>query len=220
MARDKRSMRTHAGPGRGQRRARTARSATTPVEREAGASRAGRTFGALRSKIKRPTLKNNLGLTRRALVFFAVLALLALSYVNSLRTYLVQQSTMATTQQQIAERSQRASDLQRQLDRWHDPAFVKSQARTRLGWVMPGEVGYRVVDANGEVMSGTNEIEGVGASETNDLAARWWDKLATSMRHADEARTQTDTLVNAESPDGTAVDPAADADAAAQPAGR
>lgn len=170
MARDKRSMRTHAGPGRGQRRARTARSATTPVEREAGASRAGRTFGALRSKIKRPTLKNNLGLTRRALVFFAVLALLALSYVNSLRTYLVQQSTMATTQQQIAERSQRASDLQRQLDRWHDPAFVKSQARTRLGWVMPGEVGYRVIGADGTVITAGADVAGLDRQGVTDLS--------------------------------------------------
>ncbi len=186
MARDKRSMRTHAGPGRGQRRARTARSATTPVEREAGASRAGRTFGALRGKIKRPTLKNNLGLTRRALVFFAVLALLALSYVNSLRTYLVQQSTMATTQQQIAERSQRASDLQRQLDRWHDPAFVKSQARTRLGWVMPGEVGYRVIGADGTVITAGADVAGLDRQGVTDLSPRWWDRLSSSVKTADE----------------------------------
>ena len=52
--------------------------------------------------------------------------------------------------------------------------------------MVPGEIGYRVIGADGQVMSGTTEIEGVGEAQTSDLASRWWDKLAVSMRQADE----------------------------------
>ncbi len=37
------------------------------------------------------------------------------------------------------------------------------------------------------MLSGTEAIEGMGAARGNDLEARWWDRLAVSMRQADEA---------------------------------
>ena len=37
--------------------------------------------------------------------------------------------------------------LQSQVARWQDPAYVEAQARDRLHYVMPGEVGYVVLEA-------------------------------------------------------------------------
>jgi hypothetical protein len=37
-------------------------------------------------------------------------------------------------------------DLQGQVARWNDPAYVIAQARDRLIYVLPGETPYRVVD--------------------------------------------------------------------------
>ena len=36
----------------------------------------------------------------------------------------------------------------------HDPDYVRTQARERLGWVVPGETGYRVVGADGKPLGG------------------------------------------------------------------
>lgn len=45
-----------------------------------------------------------------------------------------------------AEAQAQVNELQDELDRWEDPAFIKAQARKRLSYVMPGETSYRVSD--------------------------------------------------------------------------
>ncbi len=185
MARDPRLNRQPSGPGRSTKKRPRA---TAPATASAGdlAPSAPAVAGAPKRtrRLRRPL--GNLGFTRRALVLFAVLGVLALSFAGSLRVYLVQRSELALAQQQIADRTARVESLALELERWDDPAYVKAQARTRLGWVMPGEVGYRVIDADGRVLNGSEDIEGVGSSERSDLEARWWDKLAGSVRVVDE----------------------------------
>lgn len=132
-----------------------------------------------------PGRRPNLGFTRRALVFFVVLAVLLLSYANSLRTYLSLQREMATAQQQIEQRSERIKELEDQLNRWNDDDYVRSQARTRLGWVMPGETGYRVIGRDGKVASGSTDVKGLGTGDVSELGATWWDRMAGSIVIAD-----------------------------------
>lgn len=188
--RENRLNRQPSGRGRSTQRTRTspssARSAgapATPTDPPRPSSALGRAATAA-AKLPRP---RRIGFTRRALILFGVLAVLGLSFAGSLRVWVVQNNDLATARAQIEQRTARESQLRDELERMADPAFVKAQARTRLGWVMPGDVGYRVVDADGHVLSGTEAIEGIGAARGNDLEARWWDRLAVSMRQADEA---------------------------------
>lgn len=186
--RENRLNRPPSGRGRSSKRTRAAEPAasargTTPRSTPASAVR-NSAIGRAAARIPRPTTK--VTLTRRALILFGVLALLAASFASSLRVWVVQSQDLAAAQAQIEQRTARVAELEDELSRWNDPAFVKAQARTRLGWVMPGEVGYRVIGADGEVLSGSTEIEGIGASHTSQLAARWWDKLSSSLRQADE----------------------------------
>jgi hypothetical protein len=44
--------------------------------------------------------------------------------------------------------------------RWEDPVYVRAQARDRLYYVMPGEVSYLVMDAQGVDMSDTTGTVG------------------------------------------------------------
>ncbi|WP_097677296.1 FtsB family cell division protein [Nigerium massiliense] len=188
MARDKRLTRQPTGPTRTMRRQRGARSAATPVEASefTGASAAPRgRFSALKGRLRPGGRGKGLAFTHRALILFAVLALLALSYANSLRTYLNQQATITQAQQQVTERQQRVTQLEDQLNRWNDPNYVKSQARTRLGWVMPGEVGYRVIGADGTVLTGSEESGALDRAGVTDMTPRWWDRLAGSIEAAD-----------------------------------
>ncbi|MBK8461781.1 MAG: septum formation initiator family protein [Nigerium sp.] len=126
-----------------------------------------------------------MALTRRALAVVAVLALLVFSFAGALRVWLMQSQELTVATAQIDQRRGQIAELESELTRWQDSAYVRAQARARLGWVMPGEVGYRVIGPDGEVLSGTSEIEGVGAAHSTGLEERWWEHLSTSLQETD-----------------------------------
>ena len=185
MARATRSPRSAStGPGRSTRRPRagTAASATEPdPEATVNLKSAAPAPGGVRNTL----LGLGARITGRALVLAAVVVLLGLSYASSLRIYLDQQHQLALADQQIAERTEKIADLQAELERWDDPNFVRAQARDRLGWVMPGEIGYRVVDENGEPMGGGVTIEGEQQLPAGEHDPMWWDRMWGSVQTAD-----------------------------------
>ena len=77
-------------------------------------------------------------LTARAIALTVVLLILTISYASSLRIYYAQAHDIASTKAEIAERQQRIVELEGELAKWQDAEYVKTQARQRLGWVVPG----------------------------------------------------------------------------------
>jgi len=63
-----------------------------------------------------------------------------------LRAWVEQQSEVAALRAEIAEREATIDELDDQLTRWDDDAYIVAQARERFTYVMPGEVGYVVLD--------------------------------------------------------------------------
>ena len=122
-------------------------------------------------------------ITQRAVALLVVVGLLVISYVGTMRIYLDQQSDMATARTQITERQATIAQLQDELSRWNDPSYIKTQARERLGWVMPGEVGYRVIGTDGTVVSGE-----VGSIKGNNDPANqaWYERIWSSVQTADQ----------------------------------
>ncbi len=114
----------------------------------------------------------------------AVIALV-LSYGGSLQIYFNQQHQIAVADQEIRDRQAEIADLQSQLARWDDPAYVKAQARERLGWVMPGETGYRVVDEKGDPIGGGVVLQLQHNTATERDNQYWWQRLAGSLSTAD-----------------------------------
>ncbi len=113
-----------------------------------------------------------------------VLLILTISYANSLRIYFAQSHDIASTQAQIVERQQNITHLQTELDRWKDTDYVRTQARERLGWVVPGETGFRVVGADGKPLGGGAEI--TAATKPDAPAPKaWYDKVWSSVEAAD-----------------------------------
>lgn len=169
--RDNRLNRQPSGPGRSTKRTRAASAPGT---------------AAKPPKVARPPRrKPHIDITARAIIALVVIVVVAFSFANSLRVWYLQSGALATAQAQIEQRTARVDSLKSELSRWNDPAYIKAQARARLGWVMPGDVGYRVVDANGQILSGSNEIEGVGNAKRSQLETQWWDRLASSIKQAD-----------------------------------
>ena len=89
-------------------------------------------------------------LTGRAAVLVLVLAVLTVSYASSLKAYLQQRQHIAGLKAQIAQSEADIDGLEREKDRWRDPAYISSQARARFGYVMPGETSYVVLGVDGK----------------------------------------------------------------------
>ena len=93
-----------------------------------------------------------LSLAARAMIFGAVIFLIVLMVAPSLNVYFDQRSRLQELQQQEADTTSSIAALNDETQRWKDQDFVRTQARSRLGWVKPGEVGYRVIGDDGEVI--------------------------------------------------------------------
>lgn len=179
---DQRLNRPPSGRARSSKRVRTPISpAEVPEVSAAEAPRNPRTPPRPRASRRRPRL----AFTRRALAVFALVVVLVFSFAGALRVWLMQSQELAVANTQIEQRTAEIAELEGELKRWDDPAYVRAQARSRLGWVMPGEVGYRVIGEDGSVLSGAKEIEGVGEAHASGLEFRWWDWMASSLRQAD-----------------------------------
>ena len=179
MARATRSPRGNStGPGRTNRRSRTAARTSSPTS-------ASETTVPEQARQNVPVWHRGLRLTRRALVMVIVVVVLAISFAGTLRIYLSQQHDLAVAEQQIRERSDQIADLQAELARWNDPDYVKAQARDRLGWVMPGEIGYRVVGEDGKPLGGGVVIESEQKLPAGEHDPVWWDRLWGSVQTAD-----------------------------------
>jgi cell division protein FtsB len=171
------TSRPGGGPGRGKPRARTqarTRSSRTPTAETGPGSDA-----AVAPRRRRYIL------TARAIALAVVLLILTISYASSLRIYFSQAHEISATKAEIADRQQRIQGLQGELARWDDEAYVRTQARERLGWVVPGETGYTVVDADGKPLGGGAEIKAESAPEGQPENS-WWSKLWGSLQAADQ----------------------------------
>lgn len=106
--------------------------------------------------------------------------LLLASYTSSLHAWWQARGDIQEARAEIAMREAAIENLQDEKIRWNDPAFVKQKARERFGWVMPGEVGYRVIGADGEVSGDAPSLD-----EPPDPEGRqWYDTLWGSVEAA------------------------------------
>ena len=85
-------------------------------------------------------------LTGRAVVLVLVVAALVVSSVVPMRAYFEQRAELTDLRRETAAQEARVAALEAQKLRWDDPAYVEAQARQRLHLVMPGEVGYVVLE--------------------------------------------------------------------------
>jgi cell division protein FtsB len=81
-----------------------------------------------------------------SLVVMGLLILAVVILAPSLSSLIQQRQQIADEQKAVDELSVQVSGLKEQRARWNDPSYIRSQARDRLYYVMPGEVSYLVID--------------------------------------------------------------------------
>lgn len=187
MAQTPRNKPTSSGPGRGTPRSRTA---ARPGERNATRRTSTRRVTPQEQQDDRAQSPNGataapnraVSLTWRFLIVGVVLAMIAISMAQSLRVYFAQAQEIADLRAQIQASREQNAGLQDQLERWHDPDYVRAMARERLGWVMPGETGYRVIGADGEPLTGQEDVLG---AEDQTADGPWFERMWGSVALAD-----------------------------------
>ena len=114
------------------------------------------------------------------LLGIAVVAVILLAL--PLREYLSQRGEINSASQKMAEQQAKVDSLQKQVDDWQDEDFIRGQARERLHFLLPGEVGYKIIDP------GTTENKlAERAPQTDGPSGPWYDRLWNSMRAAEKS---------------------------------
>ena len=112
---------------------------------------------------------------------FTVLSLIVLTVVvlaPSLRILVDQQRQIAELQAAVDDKNQQVDELEENVARWEDPAYIESQARDRLVYVYPGDVTYLVID-DGKT-STTSDGQPI-SSEIQETKVDWMNSMLTSL---------------------------------------
>lgn len=131
--------------------------------------------------------------TVRTMVLLVVVSIAFVLVFPTLRSYLDQQVRLQALRAEVAAAEQRNDDLQAELDRWSDPAYVEAQARERLAFVMPGERALRVADpetATATPVEEHPEDEATGPVVTSDPNRPWYAQIWDSVQVAGVAGTE------------------------------
>ena len=116
----------------------------------------------------------------RALAFIVILFVLTLAIAPPVKHYFTQRAQINALKSQLSADNVALQKAREELLRWQDPEYIKSQARERLHFVLPGERQYIVVDGSTPPsQENTTEI----ASALTD-GQPWYARLIASISEA------------------------------------
>lgn len=113
----------------------------------------------------------------RAFVLLAILFLFTLTIAPPIKHYFTQRAQIQALKAQVSSDRQALQDARAQLEQWKDPDYIKSQARERLHFVLPGERQY-IVTTNDEE---TSQESGLQIAESVPLDQPWYTRIIASI---------------------------------------
>ena len=117
----------------------------------------------------------------RALAFIAILFVLTLAIAPPVKHYFTQRAQISALESQLSADNVALQKAREELLRWQDPEYIKSQARERLHFVLPGERQYIVVDGS---TTRSKESTTQVASALSD-GQPWYARLIASISETD-----------------------------------
>lgn len=129
------------------------------------------------------------GITWRLVVLVAAVLGTTILLGQSLRIYFIQGAQIAEERERIAAAKKLIAQQKDEVERWKDPEFVRAQARVRLGWVMPGETGYRVIGPDGKPIDGSETV----GDNVEEQKGPWYEQMWSSVTVADKPAEEPDS---------------------------
>jgi cell division protein FtsB len=112
-------------------------------------------------------------------VLVVLIAILAIPF----REWVTQRARIADLETQLAWHTERRAELKAVLERWDDPAYIETQARTRLHYVRPGEVGYVVLTEEETTEPETTPTRPMVPAPKGQA---WWSAVWSTVQQVDE----------------------------------
>ena len=119
------------------------------------------------------------GVSGRNLAVATVLFVVAITLAPPLQRYFAQRAQINALRVQLHDSQATLEAATNYLARWNDPAYVASQARSRLHYVFPGEHQYIVI---GATTSASSSSQAAGKISTDIPAGLpWYSKVISSI---------------------------------------
>jgi cell division protein FtsB len=99
------------------------------------------------------------------LALLAVILIGVFTLAPSVQIWYEQRQKIADYQTQVEQAKENLAGMQEERLRWDDEVYIRAQARDRLYFVMPGEVSFLVMDAEGIDVSDTSGTVGAMLAE-------------------------------------------------------
>jgi len=118
--------------------------------------------------------KAALRVSRLNLSSLALLAMIVIGVITlapRVQTWFMQRQAIFQAQSDLEQAKKEVQQMQVERKRWEDPAYIRAQARDRLYYVMPGEISYLVMDADGVDTSDTSGTVGAKMAADKNNAA-------------------------------------------------
>jgi len=142
-----------------------------------------RSSGRARSKSYR---SSNLNFNRnqgsgRTFAIAAIFFALALFLAPPIKNYFTQRAQISALESQLSSDYAALEAARKELMLWQDPNYIKSQARERLHFVMPGERQY-IVTGGDETEDSANA--GISVVENLPEGHPWYTRMIASVTEA------------------------------------
>jgi cell division protein FtsB len=108
----------------------------------------------------RQRVSNRFSWTPSTLVTIGLIVFGVSSVGPRISDYFVMQTQINQLQAKLDAAKENLENITEEKKRWDDPVYIRAQARDRLFYVVPGEISYLVLDADGLNLSDTSGTVG------------------------------------------------------------
>lgn len=132
--------------------------------------------------------------------FIAVIIVIlgSIQLLSTFHTYALNLAELNSLRNQEAALVAKKAELENDIKRWDDDAYVTAQARERLGFVFPGERSVRVLHP--EAVTGGAATGGDKTSaSTTEQTKPWYKDMFSSLSKADEGSSKNGSKNTSES---------------------
>ena len=126
---------------------------------------------------RRPSNRRRVRSNARPLALITIIFIFTLTLAPPIKNYFTQRAQINALKSQVAFDNTTLEAARAELNKWQDPNYIKSQARERLHFVLPGERQY--------IVTGTDITK--SQPQTTQIAkqlpegAPWYTKLIASV---------------------------------------
>nr|WP_240541514.1 septum formation initiator family protein [Bifidobacterium callimiconis] len=126
--------------------------------------------------------------------FIAVIIVIlgSIQLLSTFHTYALNLAELNSLRNQEAALVAKKAELENDIKRWDDDAYVTAQARERLGFVFPGERSVRVLHPEA-VTGGAATGNDKTSTATTEQTKPWYKDLFSSLSKADEGTSKNDS---------------------------